>query len=85
MASQTALCDVNDLRYQLFRVKKGDTLMFHAMRANYLSKIYEIYDKDILNKKGHRQSRGTWVYNRRWTCSYLQDACPASRDGADCV
>ena len=24
MASQTALCDVNDLRYQMFRIKKGD-------------------------------------------------------------
>ena len=24
MALQTALCDVNDLRYQMFRVKKGD-------------------------------------------------------------
>ena len=45
-ASQTSLCDVNDLRNQLFRVKKGDvdssqlppckdTLMLHAMRANY--------------------------------------------------
>ena len=24
MASHTALCDVNDLRYQMFRIKKGD-------------------------------------------------------------
>ena len=24
MASQTALSDVNDLRYQMFRIKKGD-------------------------------------------------------------
>ena len=24
MASQTAICDVNDLRYQMFRIKKGD-------------------------------------------------------------
>ena len=24
MASQTALCDANDLRYQMFRIKKGD-------------------------------------------------------------
>ena len=24
MASQTALCNVNDLRYQMFRIKKGD-------------------------------------------------------------
>ena len=24
MASQTALCDVNDLRYQMFRIKIGD-------------------------------------------------------------
>ena len=24
MASQTALCDENDLRYQMFRIKKGD-------------------------------------------------------------
>ena len=24
MASQTALCDVDDLRYQMFRIKKGD-------------------------------------------------------------
>ena len=24
MASQTALCDVNDLRYQMFKIKKGD-------------------------------------------------------------
>ena len=24
MASQTALCDVNDFRYQMFRIKKGD-------------------------------------------------------------
>ena len=24
MASDTALCDVNDLRYQMFRIKKGD-------------------------------------------------------------
>ena len=24
MASCTALCDVNDLRYQMFRIKKGD-------------------------------------------------------------
>ena len=43
-ASKTSLCDVNDLKYQLFRVKKGDvessqpckdTLMLHAMRVNY--------------------------------------------------
>ena len=24
MASQTAFCDVNDLRYQMFRIKNGD-------------------------------------------------------------
>ena len=24
MASQRALCDVNDLKYQMFRIKKGD-------------------------------------------------------------
>ena len=24
MASHRALCDVNDLRYQMFRIKKGD-------------------------------------------------------------
>ena len=45
-ASHTSLCKVSDFRYQLFRVKKGDvdssqlspcqdTLMLHAMQANY--------------------------------------------------
>ena len=40
-ASRTSLCNVNDLRYQLIKVKKGvvdsgqDTLMSHAMRAKY--------------------------------------------------
>ena len=45
-ALQTSLCNVNDLRYRLFRFKKGDvdsgqlpscqdTLMLHAMRVNY--------------------------------------------------
>ena len=51
-ASQTSLGEVNDLRYHLFRVKKGDidssqlppckdTLKLHAMPANYQACIWK--------------------------------------------
>ena len=51
-ASHTSLCKVSDLRYQLLRFKKGDvdssqlspcqdTLMLHAMQANYQAYIWK--------------------------------------------
>ena len=51
-ASQTSLCKVSDLRYQLFRVKKGDvdssqvqhcqdTIILYAMQANYQALIWK--------------------------------------------
>ena len=66
-ASQTSLCKVNDLRYQLFRVKKGDvdssqlppcqdTLMLHAMRANYQACIWKRcleQETDTPSPEGH--------------------------------
>ena len=53
-ASQTSFCKVNDLIYQLLRVKKGDvdsshlppcqeTFMIHAMRVNYQACIWKMY------------------------------------------
>ena len=62
-ASHTSLCKVSDLRYQLFRVKKGDvdssqlspcqdTLMLHAMQANY-----QAYGKGVKNKKRTPQAQ----------------------------
>ena len=60
MASQTALCDVNDLRYQMFRIKKGDVdsgqlppckfkVPLCFMLCGPLSK--NVYEKCILNQK----------------------------------
>ena len=79
MASQTALCDVNDLRYQMFRIKKGVVdsgqlppcngfrYPYASCYAVQLSK--NVYGKYILNqkKKGYQQPRGTWMDDRRWT------------------
>ena len=66
-ASQTTLCNVNDLRYQLFRIKKGDvdssqlppckdTLMLHAKRANYQACVWKRcleQEADIPSPEGH--------------------------------
>ena len=52
-ALHTSLCKVSDLRYQLLKVKKGDvdsgqvspcqdTLMLHAMEANYQACIWKM-------------------------------------------
>ena len=68
MASQTALCDVNDLRYQMFRIKKGDVdsgqlppckfkiplcfMLCGPIIKRCVSKIY------FEPKKGYQQPRG---------------------------
>ena len=60
MASQTALCDVNDLIYQMFRIKRGDVdsgqlspckfkVPYASCYAVQLSK--NVYGKYILNQK----------------------------------
>ena len=76
MASQTALCDVNDLRYQMFLIKKGDVdsgqlppckvkVPLCFMLCGPI--IKNVYRKYILNQKGYKQPRGTWMDDRRWT------------------
>ena len=76
MASQTALCDVDDLRYQMFRIKKGDVDSGHLPHCKFKVPlcfmlcgpiIKSVYGKYILNKKGFQQPRGTWMDDRRWT------------------
>ena len=68
-ASQISLCEVNDLRYQLVRVKKGDvdssqlplcqdTIMLQAMRANYQACIWK---RMFRTRNGHPKPRGTWM------------------------
>ena len=66
-ASQISLCEVNDLRYQLFRVKKGDvdssqlplcqdTLLLQGMRANYQACIWKRIleqETDTPSPEGH--------------------------------
>ena len=66
-STQTTLCNVNDLRYQLFRIKKGDvdssqlppckdTLMLHAKRANYQACVWKRcleQEADIPSPEGH--------------------------------
>ena len=66
-ASQTSLCKVNDLRYQLFRVKKGDvdssqlppcqdTRLLHGMRANYQACLWKRclqQEMDTPSPEGH--------------------------------
>ena len=74
-ASQTSVTNVNDVRYQLFRIRKGDvdssqlppcedTFLLHAQRANYKACIW----KRCLEQE--QESRGTWMDDRRWTASY---------------
>ena len=75
-ASQISLCRVNYLRYQLFKVKKGDdvdptqlplcqdTLMLQAMRAYYQACIWF---RMFRTRNGHPKPRGTWMDDRRWT------------------
>ena len=69
MASQTALCDVNDLRYQMFRIKKGDVdsgqlppckfkvpLCFMLCGPNIKKCVWKIYfepEKDTNSQEGH--------------------------------
>ena len=82
MASLTALCDVNDLRYQIFRIKKGDVdsgqlppCKFKVPLCFMLCGpiIKNVYGKYILNQKGYQQPRGTWMDDRRWTAIILKD------------
>ena len=70
MASQTALCDVNDLRYQMFRIKKGNVdsgqlppckfkvpLCFMLCGPIIKKCVWKIYfepKKDTNSKEGHR-------------------------------
>ena len=72
-ASQTTLCNVNDLRYQLFRIKKGDvdssqlppctdTRMLHAKRANYQAGVWK---RCLEQGGGHPEPGGTWMDDRR--------------------
>ena len=76
-ASQISLCEVNDLRYQFVRVKKGDDvdstqlplcqdiLMLQAMRANYQACIWK---RMFRTRNGHPSPEGrTWMDDRRWT------------------
>ena len=44
-ASQTSLCKVNDLRYQLFRVKKGD--VDSSQLQPYMSRYKQAYGKGV--------------------------------------
>ena len=69
MASQTALCDVNDLRYQMFRIKKGDVdsvqvppckfkvllcfMLGGQIIKKYVWKIYFEPKKDTNSQEGH--------------------------------
>ena len=63
---------MSDLRYQLFRVKKGDvdssqlspcqdTLMLHVMQANYQACIWK---KVFKTRNIHRKPIGTWMNDR---------------------
>ena len=60
MASPAALCDVNDLRYQLFRVMKGDVDSGQFSHWKFNVSLFfmlcgliikSVYGKDVLNKK----------------------------------
>ena len=74
-ASQASFCKVIDMRYKVLRVKKGDvdssqispckdTLMVHAMRANYQACRWE---RMFRTRKGHHlKLRGTWMDDTRW-------------------
>ena len=69
MASHTALCDVNDLRYQMFRIKKWDVasgqlppckfkvpLCFMPCRQIIKKLVWKIYfkpKKDSNSQEGH--------------------------------
>ena len=69
MASQTALCHVHDLRYQMFRIKKGDVdsgqlppckfkvLLFFMPCGPIIKKcVWKIYfepKKDTNSQEGH--------------------------------
>ena len=75
-ASQTALCDVNDLRYQMFRIKKGDVDSGQLPPCKFKVPLYfmlcgpiikSVYGKYISNQKGYQQPKGTWIDVRRWT------------------
>ena len=67
MASQTALCDVNDLRYQMFRIKKGvvDSAQLppcNGLRYPYASRYAvqlsnNLYGKYSLNHKKDTNSQ----------------------------
>ena len=66
MASQTAICDVNDLRYQMFRIKKGDVdsgqlppYKFKVPLCSMLCGpiIKNVYGKYILNQKKDTNSQ----------------------------
>ena len=73
-ASQISLCEVNNLRYQLVRVKRGDvdssqlplcqdTIMLQAIQANYQACIWK---RMFRTRNGHPKPRGTWMDDRRW-------------------
>ena len=60
MVSQTALCDVNDLRYQMFRIKKEDVDSGQLQSCKFKVPLYymlcgpiikNVYGKYILNQK----------------------------------
>ena len=60
MASQTALCDVNDFRYQMFRIKKGDVDFGQLPPCKFMVPlcfmlcgpiIINVYGKYILDQK----------------------------------
>ena len=58
MASQTALCDVNDLRYQMFRIKKGDVDSGQLPPCKFKVPLFfmQIYfepKKDTNSQEGH--------------------------------
>ena len=58
-ASKTSLCKVNDLRYQLFRVKNGDVD----------SRQSSIWKKVCFEQKTDTQARETWMGYSGWTNS----------------
>ena len=55
MASQVALCDVNDLRFQMFKIKKGDVDSGQLPPCEFkypnASIIKNVYGKYILIQK----------------------------------
>ena len=88
--SQTTLPYTNDLLQKLFRVKKGDVDSCHLVKVTLCVKLCGLTIKNVLGKKVFEQKRTPHANRERMddrigTVSCYQDACPASRDEADCM